>query len=170
MKLVLILALFAAPLLAQSNGVAGRWQTPTGAVVEVAPCGDDICARILTLDPHPPTRTDTIATPTQPSAAALSVASASAAASTSPIPPTPSAAASTTPNPAKPITAPSPPKATPSTSAAMSESPFSAAPKPGPASAPKKSYLLASRYTYPLKIFKTNDLGLDFGGVLRARC
>jgi uncharacterized protein (DUF2147 family) len=52
---LLVLALSAA---AQDKGVAGNWRTPGGAVVRVAPCGADVCATLLQLEPNAPTRFD----------------------------------------------------------------------------------------------------------------
>ena len=43
---------------AQDKGVRGDWRTPGGAIVRVAPCGADICATLLQLEPDAPTRLD----------------------------------------------------------------------------------------------------------------
>ena len=44
---------------AQDKGVSGTWRTPGGAIVRVAPCGADVCATLLQLEPDAPTRFDT---------------------------------------------------------------------------------------------------------------
>jgi uncharacterized protein (DUF2147 family) len=44
---------------ATGGGVLGDWRTPGGAVVRVAPCGGDLCATLLQLEPGAPTRFDT---------------------------------------------------------------------------------------------------------------
>lgn len=43
---------------AQTSGVRGDWRTPGGAVVRIAPCGGDLCATLLKLEPNAPTRFD----------------------------------------------------------------------------------------------------------------
>src|SRR5579875_3175716 len=37
-----------------ADGVRGTWRTPGGAVVRVAPCGSDLCATLLQLEPNAP--------------------------------------------------------------------------------------------------------------------
>ncbi len=63
-SLLLSVALFSlvTPSLAQDKspgGVVGIWRTPGGATVRVAPCGQDVCATLLQLEPNAPTRLDT---------------------------------------------------------------------------------------------------------------
>jgi uncharacterized protein (DUF2147 family) len=41
-----------------SRGIAGTWRTPGGALVHVAPCGGDLCATLVQLEPNAPTRVD----------------------------------------------------------------------------------------------------------------
>src|ERR1700733_9756437 len=61
MRLALLLVLLTLPLSAQSGGgVQGRWRTPTGAVVEILPCSESICAVIRALDLNPPSRVDNL--------------------------------------------------------------------------------------------------------------
>ncbi len=43
---------------AQARGVQGNWRTPGGAVVRIAPCGSDLCATLLQLEPDSPTQFD----------------------------------------------------------------------------------------------------------------
>jgi uncharacterized protein (DUF2147 family) len=47
----------AAPMSGTEPGVRGYWQEPSGAVIEVAPCGEGLCLRIVALSPgeHPHT-------------------------------------------------------------------------------------------------------------------
>lgn len=60
-------SLFTAALLASAQtqpgagGLQGNWRTPGGAVVRIAACPGDaqtLCATLLQLEPHPPSRTD----------------------------------------------------------------------------------------------------------------
>lgn len=53
------LASFAAAQDRGVSGVVGSWRTPGGAIVRVAPCGADVCATLLQLEPGAPTRLDT---------------------------------------------------------------------------------------------------------------
>ncbi len=52
-----LLALLLSPLptaVAQGKGVNGMWRTPGGATVRIAPCGQEVCATLLQLEPNAP--------------------------------------------------------------------------------------------------------------------
>ena len=48
---VLLAALSA---LAQAPGLAGNWRTPTGSIVQVHPCGDALCLRVVAIEKNAP--------------------------------------------------------------------------------------------------------------------
>lgn len=50
------LAATASPAHAQS--VAGNWRTPTGSIVQVYPCGDALCLRVLAIEKTAPGTVD----------------------------------------------------------------------------------------------------------------
>ncbi len=56
---VLPFTLLATAQTTHEEGVRGFWRTPGGAVIRVAPCGSDVCATLLQLEPNTPTRLDT---------------------------------------------------------------------------------------------------------------
>jgi uncharacterized protein (DUF2147 family) len=41
-----------------SSPLFGTWATPTGSIVRVEPCANDICLRVLKLPPDAPTKVD----------------------------------------------------------------------------------------------------------------
>ncbi len=49
--------LWFASAMAEEPGVRGYWQEPSGAVIQVAPCAEDLCLKIVALSPaeHPHT-------------------------------------------------------------------------------------------------------------------
>ncbi len=55
---VMFLGLFATAS-AQDKGVRGNWRTPGGAVVQIAPCGTELCATLLQSEPDAPVTVDT---------------------------------------------------------------------------------------------------------------
>jgi uncharacterized protein (DUF2147 family) len=56
----------AAPLLlcsllwAGQSGVLGYWKEPSGSVIQIAPCGELVCATLVALGPSTPERTDSM--------------------------------------------------------------------------------------------------------------
>ena len=52
------LALTATPR-AEEPGVLGDWVEPTGSVIRIAPCGQELCARLIAISAQAPTRFDT---------------------------------------------------------------------------------------------------------------
>ncbi len=54
---VMLLGLFAAAS-AQDKGVRGDWRTPGGAVVQIAPCGTELCATLIQSEPNAPGTVD----------------------------------------------------------------------------------------------------------------
>jgi uncharacterized protein (DUF2147 family) len=61
MKTIALL-LCAAALLAfappQPSGIVGDWAEPTGSIIRIASCGQDLCARLIFISPQAPTRFD----------------------------------------------------------------------------------------------------------------
>jgi uncharacterized protein (DUF2147 family) len=51
----LVLLVSATALAAPATGTAGDWQTPTGSVIRVHPCGSSICLTVVKLPPNVPT-------------------------------------------------------------------------------------------------------------------
>ena len=52
------LALTATPQ-AEEPGVLGDWVEPAGSVIRIAPCGQELCARLIAISAQAPTRFDT---------------------------------------------------------------------------------------------------------------
>ncbi len=55
--LFLAAAIFVPPP-SPAPGIVGYWREPTGSVIEILPCGSDICARMAALSPQAPTHFD----------------------------------------------------------------------------------------------------------------
>jgi uncharacterized protein (DUF2147 family) len=51
-------ALLASAKSADKGGIQGDWRTPGGASVRIAPCGGEVCATLLQLEPTAPTHLD----------------------------------------------------------------------------------------------------------------
>jgi uncharacterized protein (DUF2147 family) len=56
--MMLAVLLFAHTLPAQENGVQGFWKEPEGSVIQVATCGDSLCATLVAISPTAPARID----------------------------------------------------------------------------------------------------------------
>ena len=54
----LAVVLFALPAPAQNSGVASDWREPGGSVIRIAPCGAELCARLVALSSQAPGRAD----------------------------------------------------------------------------------------------------------------
>ena len=52
--LSLTAALAAATSSAQAPGITGNWRTPTGSIVQVYPCGNAFCLRVLAVEKSAP--------------------------------------------------------------------------------------------------------------------
>ena len=52
---LLVLLGSATALAAPTTGTAGDWQTPTGSVIRVAPCGASVCLTVVKTPPNVPT-------------------------------------------------------------------------------------------------------------------
>ena len=50
--------LFCCHLCAQEAGVLGEWKEPTGSVIRIEACGDDVCAVIAQISSNAPVRVD----------------------------------------------------------------------------------------------------------------
>ena len=61
MKRILISALFLFSMTAtqaQTDGVLGNWMNPTGSIIQIYRCGDNVCARLIAIGRDAPTRVD----------------------------------------------------------------------------------------------------------------
>jgi uncharacterized protein (DUF2147 family) len=57
---IALLGLAASPLLieAQSSPLLGNWREPTGTILRIEPCSNDLCVRIVFLRPDAPSTVD----------------------------------------------------------------------------------------------------------------
>jgi len=56
--LVPLLSAASLPLQAQTAGVLGNWREPTGSVIEIFHCGNDLCAKMAAISKQAPTQLD----------------------------------------------------------------------------------------------------------------
>ncbi|HEX5234201.1 MAG TPA: DUF2147 domain-containing protein [Silvibacterium sp.] len=46
--------------LGQDNGVLGNWKNPTGSIINIYRCGNDVCARLVEVRKDAPSRVDNL--------------------------------------------------------------------------------------------------------------